>query len=306
MSSVALTETGGTYTYDFSTAGGQAFGGTTGHKEISTGIWGMAGGDGNADGQVNADDKTDWETQVGTHGYKSTDFDVNSEVDNKDKNDIWLINTGMDCQVPDEIVFTCGGVFVDPRDGQTYNTVQIGGECWMAENLNIGAMIIGSENMSDDGIIEKYCYDNDPANCDEYGGLYQWNEMMEYTTTPGVQGICPSGWHLPTKEEWIILINCLGGQVIAGGKMKEAGTTHWMPPNTSATNEGGFTALPGGCRNIDGFFQDIQVQAFFWSSSENNISASWYRSLIYSSNGIFRDDNVISKGFSVRCVKDED
>ncbi len=82
--------------------------------------------------------------------------------------------------------FTCGDPFTDPRNGQTYTTVQIGDQCWMAENLNIGEMINSGSNMTNNGVIEKYCFSNDPANCETYGGLYQWNEMMEYSTTAGV------------------------------------------------------------------------------------------------------------------------
>ena len=103
--------------------------------------------------------------------------------------------------------------------------------------------------MMNNGIIEKYCYDDDPANCDVYGGLYQWDEMMGYTTTEGVQGICPVDWHIPTDAEWDILQNYLGGFNVAGGKLKEAGTIHWNAPNAGATNSSGFTALPNGYRD---------------------------------------------------------
>jgi len=88
--------------------------------------------------------------------------------------------------------------FTDARDGKTYNTVLIGTQCWMRENLNIGTRIDGSQNQTDNGTIEKYCYDDLESNCDIYGGLYQWDEAMQYVTTQGVQGICPAGWHLPT------------------------------------------------------------------------------------------------------------
>ena len=123
----------------------------------------------------------------------------------------------------------------------------------MAENLNIGTTISGATDMANNSIIEKYCNENNTANCDTYGGLYQWNEMMEYSTTPGVQGICPTGWHLPTDAEWTVLTSYLGGESIAGGKMKttgtiEAGTGLWYAPNNGATNSSGFSALPGGYR----------------------------------------------------------
>ena len=203
---------------------------------------------------------------------------------------------------PGSSSFTCGDPFTDPRDGQTYNSVQIGDQCWMAENLNIGGMINGSEEMTDNGVIEKYCYDNDPANCDEYGGLYQWNEMMEYTTTPGVQGICPSGWHLPTDGEWTTLTDFLGGESVAGGKMKETGTTHWNPPNTGATNESGFTALPGGYR-LNGNFNNLGSNGSFWSSNENGANA-WYRKLYCNYFDVARLNNNKNCGFSSRCLHD--
>ena len=200
--------------------------------------------------------------------------------------------------------FNCGDPFTDSRNGQTYETVQIGEQCWMKENLNIGTMITVYENMSDDGIIEKYCYDDDPANCDTYGGLYQWNEIMEYTTTPGVQGICTAGWHLPTNDEWIILINFLGGEDVAGGKMKEAGTTHWSSPNSGATNESGFTALPGGYRYAYNHFNDITYNGEFWSSSEVDSNTAWnlYLSYFYT----LVDRLILNQlyGFSIRCLKD--
>ena len=96
----------------------------------------------------------------------------------------------------------------------------------MAENLNVGTRINGSGSQTNNSTIEKYCYDDNEANCTTYGGLYQWDESMQYSTMPGVQGICPTGWHLPTDAEWTTLTTYLGGEGIAGGKKKETGTTH--------------------------------------------------------------------------------
>jgi len=205
---------------------------------------------------------------------------------------------------PGSSSFTCGDPFTDPRDEQTYTTVQIGNQCWMAENLNIGEMINGNSNMTNNSVIEKYCYDNDPSNCEIYGGLYQWNEMMEYSTTPGVQGICPSGWHLPTNDEWIILTDFLGGESVAGGKMKEAGTAHWAPPNTGATNESGFTALPGGFRSINVSFDDLENFGLFWSSSDIYADYVWYRVLRYDEDEVTIYQNTKNFGFSSRCLQD--
>jgi len=97
----------------------------------------------------------------------------------------------MGCKKDDE--FNCGDTFMDHRDGLNYNTVLIGDQCWMGENLNVGDMIKDTLEMKDNGVIEKYCFNNDPTNCDEYGGFYQWEEMMEYTTTTSVKGICSFG-----------------------------------------------------------------------------------------------------------------
>jgi len=119
----------------------------------------------------------------------------------------------------------------------------------MKENLNVGTMVMGDSSHSNNGIIEKHCYNNDTSNCDTYGGLYQWNEMMQYDTTAGVQGICPAGWHIPHNAEWAELTEYLGGLSMAGGRMKEPGNTHWKNPNKGATNSSGFTAIAGGRRN---------------------------------------------------------
>ena len=137
--------------------------------------------------------------------------------------------------------------------GQTYSSVEIDDQCWMAENLNIGTRIDGDTDQTNNSTIEKYCYDDDTDNCDTYGGLYQWDEMMQYVTTEGTQGICPAGWHLPTDAEWTTLTNFLGGESVAGGKMKEEGLDHWQTPNTGATNSSGFTGLPGGFRGPEWF-----------------------------------------------------
>jgi uncharacterized protein (TIGR02145 family) len=199
---------------------------------------------------------------------------------------------------------TCGDPFTDLRDGQIYNTVQIGDQCWMAENMNIGTMIYSTEEMTDNGIIEKYCYNNNPANCEIYGGLYQWNEMTGYCATAGVQGICPSDWHLPTDEEWTIITDFLGGELVAGGKMKEIGTTHWNPPNTAATNESGLTTLPGGYLNSNGSFLNLGNYGYWLSSTELSSSNAWRRSMTYYFGLVYRNGGNKADGFSVRCIRD--
>jgi uncharacterized protein (TIGR02145 family) len=165
-------------------------------------------------------------------------------------------------------------------------------------------MIPGTQEMSNNSMIEKFCYDDNPANCISNGGLYQWDEMMQYTTTPGVQGICPPGWHVPDDAEWTTLTTFLGGDAVAGKKMKEAGTVHWASPNTG-TNSSGFTALPGGSRiENGGFGEDLSYFATFFSSSEYNGPNSWFRWLIYDWDNVTGGWVDKKLGYSVRCVQD--
>ncbi len=211
--------------------------------------------------------------------------------------------------------FVCGNTFVDTRDGTTYTTVPIGSQCWMAENLNIGAEIHAGTNQSDNSTIEKFCYQNNSSYCDTYGGLYQWDEMMQYATTEGVQGICPAGWHLPTDEEWKTMEIQLGmdsGNADAiywrnsgnvGQKLKEAGTAHWV--SSSGSNSSGFTAFGSGYRSGGNNFNNLRYEARFWTSSEYNLSNAWFRFLSYSQSGVYREvDSKTNKGYCVRCVKD--
>ncbi len=204
-------------------------------------------------------------------------------------------------------------------DNNHYPTVVIGSQTWMAANLNVGTRIDGAQNQTDNGIIEKYCYLDDDDACDPHGGLYQWNELMQYNTTPGAQGLCPTGWHLPTDAEWCTLtqyldptVNCnaigWSGQN-AGGKMKstgtlEAGTGLWHQPNTGATNESAFTGFPSGDRDESGLFAYQGTYGFWWSSTQLNTGSAWSRSPDYSVASIVRGGNQKICGFSVRCVHD--
>ncbi len=176
------------------------------------------------------------------------------------------------------------GTFTDKRDGQKYKTVKIGTQIWLAENLNY---------YTNSG---SWYYENESNSyASTYGRLYDWQTACNS---------CPAGWHLPTDEEWTILTNYLGGESVAGGKIKENGTSHWNSPNTGATNESGFTALPGGGRGGDGSFGYLGCLAYFWSATENDASKAWYRNLLYGLAGVYRGDDGKSYGFSVRCVQD--
>jgi len=302
LSSGQLVLNAGVYTWDFTTGSAQAYGGFLAHKQIGAGVWGMTAGDGNANGQVNNNDKNDvWKPQSGTSGYKAGDFSMNGQVDNVDKNDYWKVNSGKSTQVTG--AWSCGKAIADDRDGQIYGTVQIGTQCWMAKNLNTGLMIPGAGNMQNNGTIEKFCQGDNEANCDVYGGLYQWGEVMQYSTTPGAQGICPGGWYIPADFEYEELVIYLGGASVAGGKMKEAGTLHWSPPNTGATNSSGFTGLPGGFRTLTATFSSITLSSYFWTSSVFDANNTWYRNLdfLYASVGHYNGSN--DYGFGLRCLK---
>jgi uncharacterized protein (TIGR02145 family) len=199
-------------------------------------------------------------------------------------------------------LWSCGKSFSDDRDSKSYNTVQIGEQCWMSQNLNIGTRIEAGGSQGNNSIFEKYCYDNSESNCDIYGGLYQWYEMMQYSFTPGIKGICPTNWHLPTNAEWTILITFLGGENTSGGKMKETGTTHWATPNTGATNSSGFSALPGSFCFSGGNFGNAGFSAYFWSSTGYSEASVRY---IYYDNAWVNSGSMNNwTSLSVRCLKD--
>lgn len=205
--------------------------------------------------------------------------------------------------------------YTDTRDNEVYKIITIGSQVWMAENLNVGTYgeSINSgkyhSDMSDNDTIEKYCYNNNKANCNIYGGLFNWDEMMQYNPSDNgeigtTQGICPTGWHIPTVTEWDTLINYLGGSDMAGGKLKETGTMHWDLPNTGATNENGFTALPAGYRHLTGSFNQINSYALFMSATENNSTDAWIIILNNKDFNVRRSYLYKTYGLSVRCVFD--
>jgi uncharacterized protein (TIGR02145 family) len=209
------------------------------------------------------------------------------------------------------------GIKVQDSDGNLYSTVKIGNQRWMAENLNIGTMIDGIVNPTNNGTIEKYCYGDIAANCDIYGGLYQWDEMMQYATVESIQGICPSGWHLPSDDEIKTLEITLGMTQAEADMTSQRGTdqgsqlagneplwTNGLLVQNAAFGNSGFEGLPGGARLPSGTFADQSIGMYFWSSSESSTDA-WYRVLHYTSSGV--DRNIASKsfGFSVRCVQND-
>lgn len=222
---------------------------------------------------------------------------------------------------------TCTGDLTDSRDNKVYKTVQIGNQCWMAENLNVGTYIDGpipytSGTDNQNTSIEKHCVSNNPANCAIYGGLYSWDEMMAYGTSvntngPGPQGICPAGWHLPVNNEWKCLQMNLGmSQADAditnsgyigtdqGGRLKQAGTALWETPNNGGTNSSGFTALPGESWVPTNSTPPAGLIGYWWAATEKDAASGWARYLAYSNPKIYiQGGSKTSSGFSVRCVK---
>jgi len=197
----------------------------------------------------------------------------------------------------------CPGVETVPYAGKTYNTVQIGDQCWLKENLNVGTKINSdslSDNQTDNGIIEKYCYDNDESNCATYGGLYQWDEAMQYTTQEGTIGICPSGWHIPTLAEFEALEDYVNDQAAPLVDESQNATAY------TPTNETGFSALFAGHRNlINGGFSYLGSVTYFWSSAERSSGQAHFRGLWDGGSDVFQNFNFKSFGFSVRCLNDE-
>ena len=191
-------------------------------------------------------------------------------------------------------------------DGNVYKIVTIGTQVWMAENLkttkyNDGRAIPNVKDHYEwrESTTSAYCwYNNDIANKYIYGALYNW-----FTVNTGK--LCPKGWHVPTDAQWTILTTFLGGDSVAGGKLKETDATKWTYPNTGAINASRFTALPGGCRNDNGTYLDFGIYGYWWSSTEYNSSAiAHFRYMSYDLASVNRRYYFKESGYSVRCLRD--
>jgi uncharacterized protein (TIGR02145 family) len=190
-------------------------------------------------------------------------------------------------------------------DGNQYNVVKIGTQVWTKENLNVtkyrnGDVIpqVTDPNQWANLTTGAWCYyNNDPANGAIYGKLYNWYAVND------PRGFAPEGWHVPSDVEWTTLATYLGGDNVAGGKMKEIGTVHWPSPNSGATNSSGFTALPGGYLPNNTFY-DIAQHGYWWSSSEQNSTTAWYRTVFSGNTLTVRNTIAKVSGFSIRCIKD--
>lgn len=191
-------------------------------------------------------------------------------------------------------------------DGNTYNTITIGSQVWMSRNLRVTHYNNGNkiQKVTDGGIwttlsTGAYCWQNNDSasNADLYGALYNG-----YTTNGG--NLCPAGWRVPTDADWTLLTDFLGGLAVAGGKLKETGTEHWTAPNTDATNDVGFTALPGGSiGGSDGIFHDFTKFGTWWSSTTAGPDWAYTRRLGFMETAVTRTTFLRKTGLSVRCIK---
>jgi uncharacterized protein (TIGR02145 family) len=223
----------------------------------------------------------------------------------------------------------CVSPFTDARDGKSYTAVKIGNQCWMAENLNYGTYAaVTSPQVAGTKFCQNLSGVNDAA-C-PFGGLYEWTNMMAGSASCNgtgvppndkcattVQGLCPTGWHLPSQYEWTTLEKNVGTNPGAfpydettnnvwlgtdeGGNLKQTGTTNWTTPNTSATNSSGFLAFPGGL-SWSGAFYDVGNYCYWWSTTEFGVSP-WTRNLGYADARVFQGPTNKATGFSVRCIK---
>jgi uncharacterized protein (TIGR02145 family) len=209
---------------------------------------------------------------------------------------------------------------VADASGNVYSTIKIGAQVWMAENLRTVKYRDGSNIEVVSNIAQwsatyftsdkkpMMCwYNNDSATytANKFGALYNWYAIN--SASNGNKNVCPMGWHVPTDDEWSTLTNFLGGNLIAGGKMKAVGTQFWLPPNSDATNSSGFSALPSGNRNADGFdgsFFDLNTTAAYWTSTDIGPFDAWARSLSYNNGNTEKFSANKSYGYSVRCIKD--
>jgi len=216
----------------------------------------------------------------------------------------------------DEVSFTTtaggGGIVTNPGagvtfDGYNYSSIVLGnGQEWMAENLRSSSYANGDPipNITDNtiwsnlttGAWEHYNYDSLYDN--PYGKLYNWYTVAD------PRNVCPTGWHVPSDAEWTVLSDYLGGEAVAGGKMKSTGTAYWLTPNTDATNESGFSSLPGGCRGFNGTFAYAGTHGWWWSSTEFDTDNAWGRALGHDGGSVGRCANYKASGFPVRCLRD--
>jgi uncharacterized protein (TIGR02145 family) len=188
-------------------------------------------------------------------------------------------------------IVNCGSPVTDIRDNRAYPTVQIGTQCWLAANLNYGTILSSSQDQRDNCVAEKYCFNDNPVNCTNSGGLYQWDELMQFDETPADQGFCPPGWHIPTENDWSTLFGHYINSGFAGSPLKYSGYS-------------GFNALLSGVRNINKGWYFQGFATFFWSSDIRSSSKAWAQGMNDLDPSVSAYPSSRVNAFSVRCLKD--
>ncbi len=206
---------------------------------------------------------------------------------------------------------------VEDIDGNVYKTVVIGEQTWMAENIRVKTFPNGEEiplvtdndawvALDNNNTDMAYCYYNNNSDyAEDYGALYTYAAVVNGEEGEEVQGLCPDGWHVPSKSEWSELVDYVGGSSVAAGILKEAGTDHWAMTTSEITNDYSFSALPGGFRYLyDGSYDNLKWRGYWWTSSENT---SYDATVYYMyNNSVYVSNQLVAKsyGASVRCIED--
>jgi uncharacterized protein (TIGR02145 family) len=187
--------------------------------------------------------------------------------------------------------FFCDSPLTDVRDNnKQYPTITLGTQCWMAANLNFGTWILSSSMQRDNCTVEKYCFNDIPSNCSTLGGLYQWDEMMQFETVEGIQGLCPPGWHIPSENEWSILFGLYIGNGFAGSPLKYSGYS-------------GFNAFLNGIRFDNRNWNFDTFAIFLWSSTSQGPYKAWAHAMNNINPSVSYYPGNRSNAFSVRCLK---
>ena len=253
------------------------------------------------------------------YGPDSEKMSSNDKSSSSEKNSSSSSAVPLGCKIDTEDNCEYGSL-TDDRDGQTYKTVKIGEQWWMAENLNYAYTGVPFKDGNNTSDSTSWCYDNDAANCVKYGCLYTWAAAMDSAgIIPGntangcgygeicnlgnvkVRGVCPEGWHLPDTTEWNALFNAVGGKETAGIMLRS--TEGWIN-NGNGSDAYFFSALPAGDRSINGNFYDEGYIADFWSSTEDGSDAAYHMGLGYNNDTPYLYGVIKYYGFSVRCLRD--
>lgn len=217
---------------------------------------------------------------------------------------------------PSPVANACSGIVTVPYGGKIYHTVPVGEQCWLRENLDIGEMIPAGELQDNDGLIEKYCYDDDPQNCEKYGGLYRWKEMMNHIPFQGAKGICPTGWHIPSDAEWKVLEGFADSGFgpddpewdKTGYRGSDAGkhlkSLLGWDDGGSGDNVHNFRVYPAGYWESGIHFTALGIRSMFWSSTRDSGFNAFSRAFGAEEDRVSRKLRWEEATFSVRCIKD--